>query len=310
MSSNAIAGTYSLSAFCTQNPTPAQRQQQQQHASDLAGSGMGVLVLASMHVSAEGDISFNDTWMIKNGRPTGLLNPELPGLLADILSAGSTIILGSIGGGGTFKVTTPGGKVEENAVGFWDFTHIKNLCEKYPDPAQNPFFINLRAFFDTYTAVMGIDLDLESYTTYEPFFSTVVTIIQWLNDQGKLATIVPYNGEDFWVSVLEKCLVNGKQQVAWVNLQNAQGTLGTFLSALQNANTGWPSVAPYLLCGVQITAGTPPSEVESMFQEIASQAPGLRGGWVWTYDDFAAPAKAYVAAVQQGFATSPVPAAV
>jgi hypothetical protein len=309
MASAFSAGVYSLDTFSTKSPTSAQQQAQAAAAQDIAGAGLGMLVLASFHASAEGDISFNDTWVMKGRQSTGLLNPQLPSLLAEIAQSGATILV-SFGGGGTFL--PPGHEHEQpNAIGYWDFLNIAGLIQQYPDPADNPFFQSLSALFQAYPAISGLDIDLESYTEYESFTSTLVTLIKWLNAKSKLATIVPYDDPQFWTGVLEQCVVNSQQQVAWVNLQNApNGTLSLFMPVLQGANIGWSNVPAQVFAGAQTDVVVTPSQVQDTFQGVGQAQSGLRGGWLWTYENGAGtPLSQYAQAIEQGLAGNSAAAA-
>jgi hypothetical protein len=187
-----------------------------------------------------------------------------------------------------------------NAIGYWDFSHIQALIQQYPDPADNPFFQNLSVIFRTYPAISGFDVDLESYTGYDQFTSTVVTIVQWLSQQGKLATLCPYEDSAFWTGVLQQCYVDGTQQVAWVNLQNADFQVAGWVTDIQNANVGWSDAAAYVSAGLQIASGEPASQVQGTFESIGKQQSGLRGGWLWTYENMNTPASDYTSAIQDG----------
>lgn len=292
MASNFLAGVYSNNIFSTQNPTPAQQQAQQAAATDLAGSGMDVVVLASFHVHDDGSIFFNDTSAVSGGQPTGLLNPELPDLLAQMQKAGITL-LASFGGGGSFH---------GHAVGEYDFNAITNLIAQHPNPADNPFFQNLAVLFQTYPAISGLDNDLESYSGYTQYQATVDTLTQWLASNGHVATIAPFDDSSFWTAVLNDSKdSNGNPTIGWVNLQNASGTLGEFVPAFQGL---WSDVPGHLLAGQQIDQGTSAQDVESMFSSIAQQQSGLRGGWLWTYEAFTGGAAAYASAIKAGLAGS------
>jgi hypothetical protein len=290
MGSSFIAGVYSNNTFDTANPNQQQQAQQAAAAQNLATSGMGMVVLASFHVSSTGDINYNDTPIVAGGQPSGQLNSQLPSLLQQIAGAGATILV-SFGGGGMFN---------GNAIGYWDFSHIQALIQQYPNPADNPFFQNLAVLFDTYPAISGFDIDLESYSGYDQFTSTLVTIIQWLSQQGKLATLCPYDATSFWTGVLQQCYVNGSQQVAWVNLQNADGQVSGWVTDIQNANVGWSDVPGQVSAGLQIGTGEAPSQVQSTFYDTGTQQSGLRGGWLWTYENMNTPASAYACAIQDG----------
>lgn len=295
MANDFTAGVYTTGTFATANPTTDEQQQQQNAAQDL--TSMGVVVLASMHVHDDGSIYFDTTPMISGGQLSGQLNPNLPTLLQNMSDAGTTV-LASFGGGGTF---------DNNAVGYYDYLNIKNLIAQYPDPADNPFFQNLTALFQNYPAIYGFDIDLETYTGYDPFHDTLVTLIKWLQQNGRASTIAPYDAQDFWVRVLQKTInPDGVQAVSLVNLQNASGTLSTFVDALRKGKVGWLDIPFFILAGQQISQGTSACEVQSTFYGISQEkdAPRLRGGWLWRYEFFDGPASDYVDAIQQGLGGS------
>jgi hypothetical protein len=285
-----IAGVYTVGTFSVQNPTPAQQQEQANAARDLATSGMGVVLLASFHVHADGSIWWNGTEIAAGGQASAGLNPNLAGLLRQI-SAGGATLLASFGGGGDF---------DGHAVGYLDFTNIKNLDATYSNQADNPFYQNLAVLFSSYDAIAGLDNDLEVYGDYSPFLGTVNTLNAWLKANGRISTIAPFDDPDFWVSVVQQSGGPGNNAyVSWVNLQNAGATLSPFIPPLQAV---WSDVPPHLLAGLQIDTGTMPGDVQGTFCQVGQQASGLRGGWLWTYENFTGPASAYATAIQQGLA--------
>lgn len=297
MAGNFLAGVYSNNIFSTQSPTPEQQQAQQAAAHDLAGSGMDVVVLASFHVHDDGSIFFNDTSAVSGGQSTGLLNPELPNLLAQMQKAGITI-LASFGGGGLFH---------GHAVGEFDFNAIMNLDAQYPNPADNPFYQNLAVLFKTYPAIAGLDNDLESYNGYTQYQATVDTLTKWLASNGHVATIAPFDTPDFWTTVVSDSKdASGNPTIRWVNLQNAWGNFEQFVPAFQGL---WSDVPAHLLAGVQISSGTTAQDVQSTFSQIAQSQSGLRGGWLWTYEAFTDAAAGYASAIKSGLAGSSASAA-
>ncbi len=292
MANGFTAGVYTVGTFSVQNPTPAQQGEQSNAAQDLASSGMGVVVLASFHVHADGSIYWNDTAIVSGGQASTGLNPNLAGLLQQIRAGGATL-LASFGGGGDF---------DGHAVGYYDFTNIMNLDAQYPNPADNPFYQNLAVLFSTYDAISGLDNDLEVYGDYSPFLGTVNNLNAWLKANGRISTIAPFDSPDFWVSVVQQSGGPGNNEyVSWVNLQNADGNLSQFIPPFQAV---WSNVPPYMLAGLQIDTGTTPDEVQSTFCQVGQQASGLRGGWLWTYENFTGPASAYANAIKQGLGGS------
>lgn len=75
----------------------------------------------------------------------------------------------------------------------------------------------------TYPAFDGIDIDLESYSGYQPFLSTLRKLIGWLNEDNHVVTIAPYDDPPFWHTIHQQ------NEISWINLQNAAATLPEFL---------------------------------------------------------------------------------
>lgn len=281
MSTSPQAGVYVLGAM-TDHP--------QATTQALLASSFDYIVLASMHVSSTGDINFNNT-------PISSLNPAIPDCIQQLKHAGKRIYA-SFGGGGVFQ---------GHAIGYWDFSHIQALFGQYPPPQdndQNPFLKNLDSMFRT-LHIDGFDNDLESYVGYSQFKDTCAAINSWLFSKGYAATIVPYEAQPFWTTVLEAAVDNntGQQQVSFANVQNAVPGASSWV-------TGWQNVADqigmekdqvpgFVSAGLQIQYMSP-SEVESAFKQVAGQ--GLMGGWLWNYDDFMAGHSAadYADAVKNG----------
>jgi hypothetical protein len=283
-------GVYTHS-YSAKNPTPAQQQALLAEAELLGDSDFNLIMLASLHVHDDGTIYYGDTPMISGGQPSGELAANLATCIRKMKgSASDGTVLASFGGGGMFK---------GEAVGWYDFTHIQTLIDKYPNPADNPFFQNLACLFSTYP-IDGFDIDLESYQGYDAFTPTLITIIEWLRNKGRMATLCPYDAPDFWCNVVNKTQSGGAPTIAWVNLQNASGTLPEFVTQLGKVGVGLGGIVG----GLQVNSMTT-GEVTSYFQAIASGYPGIGGGWLWDLETFGLPnTMAYATAVGAGLAQS------
>ncbi len=266
-------GTFTDGTFDVQNPTPAQQAAMLTQAQALASSAFNLVLLASMHVHDDGSLFFNNTPMINSNpaQPSGELSPNLSQCLDAIRSNGATI-LASFGGGGMIR---------GNAVGYWDFSAIQTLIGKYPDPAANPFFQNLACMFATYPQIQGIDIDLETYTGYDQFTATVVAVVRWVVAQGRIVTLCPFEEPDFWVNVVAQTTGNGKPQIAWVNVQNAEGTLSQFVGPMQRVGIGVDA----LVGGLQLGPDMAP-DITQTFGQITRNHPGIGGGWLWNLEQY------------------------
>lgn len=288
MAHSTTIGVYTHS-YSEKNPTPAQQQALLAEAELLGYSNFNLIMLASLHVHEDGTIYYGDTPMISGGQPSGQLTPNLATCISKMKgSAFDGTVLASFGGGGLFH---------GEAVGWYDFTHIQALIDQYPNPADNPFFQNLACLFSTYP-IDGFDIDLESYQGYDAFTPTLITIIEWLRKNGRIATLCPYDAPDFWCNVVKQTQSSGAPTIAWVNLQNASGTLPEFVTQLDGVGVGLSSIVG----GLQVNSMTT-DEVTSYFQGIASSYPGIGGGWLWDLETFGLPnTVAYASAVLAGLA--------
>ena len=279
-------GVYTLGIFDVQNPSETEQNTMKQAAGTLATSGFNLFLLASMHVHDDGSLYFNDTPIVQNGQLAGQLAPQLPQYIRTMKSGTNATILASFGGGGKFN---------GNAVGFWDLSCIEKLIAEYPNPADNPFFQNLQCLFSNYP-FDGLDIDLESYTGYDSFTGTLVTLIRWLTANDHLATLCPYDDAAFWCQVIKQTESNGQPAVAWVNVQGANESLGSFAAALKAVGIGTDAISG----GLQVGAGPlPTAQVTQQFGALAKS--GVTSGWLWNLDGIGvASAKAYAEAVAAG----------
>lgn len=297
-------GIYTLSPFDTANPTPAEQKMIVQTGRLLGAAGFDTIILASMHISPEGAINYNNTTMASGGAISKDLDPNLASVLQEMKTIGTVKnILMSFGGGGCFS---------GQAIGYWDFLHLKNLIAQFPNPADNPFFQNLAAILAAFP-INGVDIDLEVYASaslcpggfaasYSEFTETLTTLAGWMQSQGGLTTIAPFDTFDFWADLLEQTYVNGTQQVAWVNLQG--GPLypagnADFLQYLQGKTIGVSNLDGFVSSGMQISSGDSASSVQSAYAQAGLSNAG--GGWLWNFSSFQPnQSSAFASAVRNG----------
>jgi len=290
MAGGSQVGVFAVETFGAKNPSAAQQQAMMADAQAIAASDFNLVMLASMHVHDDGSLWFNETKMISSNPPTpaGELSPNLAPCIETMKRkpSGSGKVLASFGGGGVW---------DNNAVGYWDFLAIQKLIAQYPNPADNPFFQNLQCMFATYPGIDGFDIDLESYSGYPQFASTLVTLIAWLSRNQHLATLCPYDAPSFWCDVVKQTQ-SGGGKVAWVNLQNAFGGVSEFAGPLEDVGVGIGSIVG----GLQ-TNGMSSDEVRSYFDVMKAQYPDIGGGWLWNLEDFGTKnTAAYASAVVTG----------
>jgi hypothetical protein len=298
-------GIYALSPFSTANPTPAQQQQIAAAGKSLGTAGFDTVVLASFHISSAGAINFNDTTMASGGAVSSDLDPNLAAVLQAMKSPGTVQrILLSFGGGGCFS---------GQAIGYWDFLHLKNLIAEYPNPTQNPFFQNLAAIFAAYP-IDGVDIDLEVYegalceggfgASYDEFKSTLTTLAGWLQSKNKLTTIAPYDEYDFWAGLLVSTYVDSVQQIGWVNLQGGDlspADNSSFVQSLQGKDIGITDLDGFVSSGMQVSSGETAAQVQSAYAPFGQSNPGAEGGWLWNFSSFTPDqSAAFATAVRQG----------
>lgn len=298
-------GIYVLSPFDTANPTPTQQQEIATAGKFLGTAGFDSVILASFHISEDGVINYNNTTMASGGAISTDLDPNLADVLNQMKAGTVKNLLLSFGGGGCFS---------GQAIGYWDFLHLKNLIAQYPNPADNPFFQNLSAILAAYP-VNGVDIDLEVYAdaglceggfsaSYSEFTDTLTTLAGWMQSQGGFTTIAPYESYDFWADLLEKTYTGGTQQVAWVNLQGGPlfpADITSFVQELQGKAIGVSNLDGFVSSGMQISQGDSADQVQSAYAPFGKANPEAGGGWLWNFSSFNPDqSPAFATAVREG----------
>lgn len=298
-------GIYALGPFDTANPSPDQQQAIAETGKLLGTAGFDTVILASLHISSEGAINYNNTTMASGGAISTDLDPNLAAVLQQMKSGTVKYLLLSFGGGGCFN---------GQAIGYWDFLHLKDLIAQYPNPADNPFFQNLSAILTAYP-VDGVDIDLEVYAdaglcqggfsaSYYEFTDTLTTLAGWMQSQGGFTTIAPYESYDFWADLLEKTYTGGAQQVAWVNLQGGglfPADNASFVQALQGKTIGVSNLDGFVSSGMQISEGDTAAQVQSAYAPFGQANPNAGGGWLWNFSSFSPDqSSAFATAVREG----------
>ncbi|MGH1438313.1 MAG: lysyl endopeptidase [Lewinella sp.] len=259
---------------------------------NLKYTNFSTIVCWAIHVHSNADLYFNGTLIVSGGKYVG--DPSWPQELQDLKNGGAVNrILFSIGGW------------ETN-----DFYHIADLIKAHGTGADSPLY---QAFASLHNAIPTIDgMDMDDEGNYD--HDTIVAFSQMLAEIGyKEVTFCPYTSISFWQGCLETLEKTNPGFVTAFNLQCYAGGAGN-LNDLQpwidavkcvlpaNSNPA-EFIVPGLWCkhGDGCSAGMSAQEIETQFNAYKTQ--GIRGGFIWLYDDIIKcgnDPKSYADAIIQG----------
>lgn len=238
---------------------------------DLKRSGFTTVIAWSVHVSTNGDLVYNDTKIVSGGTCIG--DPDWPARLSDLKEGGSVNrLLFSVGSGGVS-----------------DFGHIKDLIASQGTGPDSILCRNFRSLKAAIPVIDGIDFDDEDL--YHQ--ATIVQFAQMLNGMGYQVTFCPYTYTTFWVDCLQALNSKTPGLVTGFSLQCCAGGTGNdpqaWITAIADAmGSGFDArgfVFPGLWCshGSGCAEGDCPEDVAGQFRDWRSS--GIRGGFIWLYDD-------------------------
>ncbi len=236
--------------------------------------------------SHDGDITFNDTLIIRDGEYVG--DSSWPAIVDDLRGGAVTKIFASFGG-----------------YGVPDFERIGSIIGKYGTGPESPLHRNF-VCLQTTLGVDGIDFDDED--SYEQ--ETVTDFGRMLLGLGLEVTFCPYMNPGFWAGCIDAL---GAGNVSWLNLQCYAG--GKFNDPADWAGMGVPVVAGVCAdcCCPQTTCST--ADVQAAFTawtsgqgQVSSEcwsgtptsATALHGGFMWNYGAVEKELDAYVNAMAAG----------
>jgi hypothetical protein len=253
-----------------------------QQIAQVAPSGFGTVILWSLHVDPQGNLTYNDAPnIVSNGQFNTAAYGYLPGLVQRLKDGGVKTILFGIGSGGPPQ----------------DFTHILNLMSTPAGQAT------LRQNFGALAAALpidGFDLDIEDLS-YDPSqVQPVADFTLLLHRLGNYAvTFCPYTGQQWWFDCLNAVYrSNGNQQVVpWFNLQCYAGGGSNVPPKWAAALTTYQQTKP---CGVAnppafivpgywarngsgCAQGSSPAQVQTIFTGL--RPTGTTGGFIWNSRD-------------------------
>ncbi|WP_316821898.1 hypothetical protein [Pedobacter gandavensis] len=240
----------------------------------LNQSGFSTIICWSVHVSATGDLAYNNIQLCSNGNY--IADPNWPAQLEAVKTGGSVNrILFSVGSGGVS-----------------DYTHIMQLINEYGTGPETNLYKNFQALLTAIPVIDGIDLDDEDNLDQ----STIVRFSEMIADIGyKEVTFCPYWNSDLWNKCLVELNTSNPGLVTAYNLQCYSGGSGNLYSVpewiasvKQVKGSDFDAAAfinPGLWCqnGNGCSSGMSPDKIQSYFQGWAPD--GVAGGFIWLYDD-------------------------
>lgn len=238
--------------------------------------------------SSDGDITFNDTLIIRDGKYVG--DASWPGTIKSLRAGQVTKIFASFGG-----------------YGVPDYARIGAIMKKYGTGKDSPLYKNF-ACLKQELGIDGIDFDDEDSYVQD----TVVDFANMLLGMGFEVTFCPYCAQDFWSGCIQKL---GAEKISWLNLQ-------CYAGGKSNTPSDWTGMSVPIVAGVcanccceQTTCSS--SDVENAFtlwttgkgsvsgdcwSGSAGSATALKGGFIWNYSEVADNLDQYVDAMNSGLA--------
>lgn len=279
---------------------------------DIQRSGFTSVTLASFHVTAAGDITFDEKQrIVAAGRYQG--DARWPARVAALKADGSTVtsVRAAIGAGGAR-----------------DFAHISALIEEHGIAPGSVLYESFKALRDAFTVdgacvLDGIDLDDDDLR--DP--AVLADFATLLFDLGFEVSFCPQTAPSIWVDALAR-LRRAGHRVRRLNLKTYAGGFGNdprqwieLLTPVVGAEAAAGLIAPGLRCdhGAPGEDARTPEAVARTFAAWSHQGLGLTAGSLWRYDDVlrhaaadagGATARDYAAAIARGLAGEPVAGAV
>jgi hypothetical protein len=256
---------YGYGIFGANNTMPISDQVNAVRMSDFTD-----LVLWTLHVAADGTLTYNNTTIVS---ADGTFSSEFSYLADAIIGvkANATAIvpyvqrvLFGIGEDHDAQSPTPG-----------DYKNIRSLLQT-EDGTQT-----LKRNFAALEANVPFDgYDFDDEDLYD--VDTIARLTAMLASESKIITYCPFEQESFWVNCLERVYQeNGRQLVAWWNLQvyGIGADPGTWARAIDPTTTGVADPAAFVVPGYEANDGT--STITQTFKDLLQSDPGIAGGFIW-----------------------------
>ena len=236
-------------------------------------AGWTSLMLGLFHISAEGDISFNNTLLFTGGKYGG--DPTWVSQLRQLA-------IGNKGARGMTLLASFGG------WGVGDFGNIQAIYEANDRSFRGTTLeANCEAFASTFGGIVSmIDMDVEN--TYDQ--ASFLAFCEMLIDQGFGLTFCPYTNPSFWINCLADLNRSNPGAVQRFNLQCYAGGSGNDPQTWANAITAAiPSfnIRNFLLASdwarSNSGSGDSPAGVQAQLAGFHGDA-CVGGAFIWTLD--------------------------
>ncbi len=251
----------------------------QRQLGKIVNSGFTKVILFTLHVKSNGDLTYNDSPIVQNGT----FSPAYTYLAA---------LLQQLKTGGTVKqVVFAIGSAGDN------FATVQQL---FSTPAGTA---TLRQNFNVLIQALPIDgFDFDPEPITDDITGTVAQLTLLLNSiNGMSITWCPFSSADLWIQTLAQVYQQNNQQqaVSGFNLQCYAGGAGNdpvdWINQIKNSSSplGINDAAAFLVPGFWslnvITKCQPndgmgvkcPCNLQATFAGLKQRAPGLTSGFIW-----------------------------
>lgn len=242
--------------------------------------------------SQDGDITFNDTLILRDGQYVG--DTDWPSIVQSLRTGKVSKIFASFGG-----------------YGVKDYHRIQCLIDHYGTGKDSPLYKNFACLQQT----LGLDgIDFDDEDLYD--VKTTVQLAQMLLGMGLEITFCPYMDKEFWFECVGELKAQG-HKVSWLNLQCYAGGKSNDPGAW--TGKGVPVVAgvcadccceqttcsvEQVRCAYSVWTTGQGSVDPSCWKGSVSGPARLAGGFMWTYGEVADDLDDYVDAMATGLAGS------
>jgi len=291
-----------LGLFIQNDIYPSPKTDPEKVVNDIIGSKLTTPILGLCHVncstatcpsseppgeSEDGDITFNDTLIVRGGDYVG--DQSWPSRIQNSLRAGQvTKVFASFGG-----------------YGVPDYERIGRIIAKYGTGKDSPLYKNFSTLKDK-LGLDGIDFDNEDV----PDQDTTVQFAQMLLGLGYEVTFCPFGEKKFWSDCIKAL---GADKISWLNLQ-------CYAGGKSNNPADWADMGVPVVAGVCANCCCPNTtctseQVEDLYtlwttgkgsvssdcwEGKVTNPINVAGGFIWTYADIANNFTAYVDGMYAG----------
>ena len=241
---------------------------------ELRASGFTTVVVWTIHINTAGDLNFNAEFLaVSNGQYVGhSVHPNFPVNMALLKTQPTSINRIEFG---------------LSASGSSTFANIKTIITAQGTGPTSILYKNFKALKDSIPSVDAINFDDES--TYNVASSVQFSVM--LADLGYKVTLCPYTNSTYWTSVASQTNTQRPGTVDAIFLQCYSG------GAANSPCSGWSFSGIPIYPGLWDSNKTP-AQVQTKMAAWKTQC-GIKGGFMWLYDDFYGTTKTaqYAAAV-------------